>query len=414
MTIWESMQLALEAIVTNRLRSALTMLGIIFGVGAVIAAVSMTEGAKEATMARFEAMGTSTLRIHPGQMRRGPVAGGMGSVVTLTLDDADAILKQCPSVAAVAPEVSSQAQVKAGNANTNTSITGSTEAYQQVSNLRMAEGDFLTADDVKRRRKVAVLGSTVVKNLYGEGAMVAGEQIKIRGVTFEVLGRYASKGTAGAGPFDPDDRIVVPISTAIYRLTGGTEASTRSRETISGISTLSASMAASERAQKEIEALLRERHDIKGDAESDFHIMAAADLVQGAEEANRILTLLFSSIAAVSLLVGGIGIMNIMLVSVTERTREIGLRKSIGATPRDILLQFLVESLTLSLVGGIVGVATGIGVSYAMRFVGLNTAVSIPWVIIAFCFAGFVGIFFGLLPSQKAAGLNPVEALRYE
>ena len=412
MTIWESMQLALEAIIGNRLRSALTMLGIIFGVGAVIAAVSMTEGAKRATMQQFEAMGTNSLGIQPGQMRRGPVAGGMGSMNTLTLDDADAILQQCPSVIAVAPEVNTAAQVKAGSANTNTRITGSSESYRQVGNFKMAEGQFFTADDVNRRRKVAVLGSTVVENLYGAGALVAGKTVKVKGMTFEVLGQYASKGSFG--PFSMDDQIVIPISTAIHRLIGGMEGSSMPRDTVGSIRTLSVDMSQSERAKTEIEALLRERHEIGPGAESDFHIFAASDLVQGAEAANRILTLLFGSIAVVSLIVGGIGIMNIMLVSVTERTREIGLRKAVGATPRDILLQFLIESVTLSLGGGIIGVATGVSLSYVMRAFGLNTAVAIPWVVIAFSFAGFVGVFFGLLPSQKAAVLDPVEALRYE
>jgi len=207
---------------------------------------------------------------------------------------------------------------------------------------------------------------------------------------------------------------MVPITTAMYRLIGRSATSGTPRDSVNSINVQFADMKLADQARKEVEALLRERHNIRPGSDDDFFVMSAADFIAGAEEASRIMTLLFGSIAAVSLLVGGIGIMNIMLVSVAERTREIGLRKAIGATPRDILLQFLIESLTLSLAGGTIGVAAGIGAAYAMRLVGLNTAIPIPWVIIAFSFAAFVGIFFGLLPSQKAATLDPVEALRYE
>ena len=412
MSLWESVRVALEGLVSNRLRSVLTMLGVIFGVGAVIAAVSMTQGAKVATLERFKRFGTNTLRVVPGQMRRGPVGGGMGSEQTLTYADALAITKECPSVVAVAPEVNSMAQVKAGSANTNTRVIGSTESFPQVQNYTLAEGTFFTDRDVRSRRKVAVLGPTVVENLFGAGQSVLGKQIKISGMTFTVLGQFKTKGTAGF--FSPDDQIVVPIATAMYRLIGPRAGLSARRDSVSSIAVQFRDTKAASRAQAEVEALLRDRHRIGSASESDFSIMSAAELIQGAEESNRILTLLFGSIAAVSLLVGGIGIMNIMLVSVTERTREIGLRKAIGATPRDILLQFLIEALTLSVVGGAVGVGLGIGVAYFLRAVGMNTAVSLPWVVVAFSFAVLVGIFFGILPSRKAAMLHPIEALRYE
>ncbi len=412
MGFWESVRVALEGLAVNRLRSALTMLGVIFGVGAVIAAVSMTEGAKAATMAQFERFGTNVLTVRPGQSRHGPVRGGMGSMQNLTEADAQAIVKECSTCVAVVPELNGRSQVEAGGENTGTSIVGTTEMFPQVRNYEIAEGSFFTERDVKGRRKVAVVGPTVVENLFGEGASAVGERIKIGGITFQVIGEFASKGDMGW--HNPDDQIVVPITSARYRLGFGSSAPGTPRDNVNSVSVEFADLNLADQAKAEVEAVLRHRHGIGPASESDFHIRAAADFIAGAQEANRIMTLLFGSIAAVSLLVGGIGIMNIMLVSVTERTREIGLRKAIGATPRDILLQFLIEAVTLSLSGGIVGVAVGIGLAYGLRSFGLNTAVSLPWVIVSFSFAGFVGVFFGLLPSRKAAMLDPIEALRYE
>lgn len=410
MSVWEAVQLCFEAILANRLRSALTMLGIIFGVGAVIGAVSLTAGAKAATLARFEAMGTNSLRIMPGQ-GRGPIGGGMGSAASLTLSDAAAIAKEVTGVTAVAPEVSTQAQVKAGNNNTSTSVQGTSENYPEVGKVTLAQGRFFTAEENKRRRKVAVLGPTVVENLFGKGEYVVGETLRIKGLTFSIVGVTTTKGATG--PFDPDDTVYVPINTAIYRLVGSVGGS-NTKDTVNGITALAADMSQASQARTQITALLRQRHRIKDTEDSDFRIMAAADLVQGAEATNQIMTLLFSSVAIVSLLVGGIGIMNIMLVSVTERTREIGLRKALGATPRDIMLQFLIESMTLSLAGGVLGVLFGVAVTYIVRLFGLNSSLSIPWVLLAFGFAAAVGVVFGLLPARKAADLDPVESLRYE
>jgi putative ABC transport system permease protein len=412
MSLWESVRVAMEGLVANRLRSALTMLGVIFGVGAVIAAVAMTEGAKAATLEQFERFGTNVLTVRAGQMRRGPVRGGAGTQNTLTYRDALAIAKECPTVTAVVPEVSTSAQVKAGNANTNTRIYGETENYPEVRNFQIADGNFLTASDDRGRRKVAVLGPTTAENLFGPGQSAVGRRIKINSVTFQVIGQFESKGDTGF--FSQDDLIVVPLSTAMFRLIGQAADGQGPRDRLRAISVQFAGMALAEQARTEVEALLRRRHGIGPDDEDDFNVRSAADMIEGAEEANRIMTLLFGSIAAVSLLVGGIGIMNIMLVSVTERTREIGLRKAVGATPRDILTQFLIEALTLSLVGGGIGVALGVGLAMLLRVVGLNTAVSVPWVAVAFSFAAAVGIVFGMLPSRKAAGLDPVEALRYE
>jgi len=410
--IWESFRVALDGLISNRLRSALTMLGVIFGVGAVVGAVSMTQGAKVATLQQFERFGTNVLTVRPGEMTRGGVHWGMGSEETLTYSDAKAIAKDCPSVTAVAPEVNIRAQVKAGNANTNTRLVGTTDTFPQVRSFALAEGTFFTDRDVETRRKVAVLGPAVAENLFGAGRSAVGQRVKINGVTFSAIGQFVTKGDTGF--FNQDDQIVVPISTAMYRLGGSGSSPGSPRDSVRSISVQFGDMSKADRAQAEVEALLRQRHHIGPASSNDFNIMSAADLIEGALEANRIMTLLFGSIAAVSLLVGGIGIMNIMLVSVTERTREIGLRKAVGATPRDILVQFLIESTTLSLLGGAVGVALGIALAYILGAVGLNTAVSLPWVIIAFSFAALVGIFFGLLPSRKASLLDPIEALRYE
>jgi len=400
----------MEGLIGNRLRSALTMLGVIFGVGAVIAAVAMTEGAKAATLQQFERFGTNVLTVRAGQMRRGPIRGSTAN--TLTQRDAIAIAKECPTVTDVAPEVATTAQVKAGNANTNTRIYGETENYPQVRQFQLADGVFLTAGDVEKRRKVAVLGSAVAETLFGPGQSAVGRRIKINSVTFRVIGQFESKGDTGF--FSQDELIVVPLTTAMFRLIGQAADGQGPRDRLRSISVQFASMDLAEKARTEVEELLRQRHGIGPDDEDDFYVRSAADFIAGAQEANRVMTLLFGSIAAVSLLVGGIGIMNIMLVSVTERTREIGLRKAVGATPRDILTQFLIEALTLSLVGGAMGVALGVGLALLLRTVGLNTAVSVPWVVVAFSFAGVVGIVFGLLPAQKAAVMHPVEALRYE
>jgi putative ABC transport system permease protein len=334
----------------------------------------------------------------------------MGSASTLTLGDADAIKQRIFGVTDIAPEVSTHAQVKAGSNNTSTTITGASDNYPAVENITVAQGRFFSADEVKQRRKVTVLGPTVVANLFGQGAVATGKEIKISALTFDVIGVCAAQGATG--PFDPDDMIYIPLDTAIYRLIGSAGGTTH--DTLNGINVLIADTGQVDTVKREIQALLRRRHKLKPSDSNDFMVMAAADIIQSEEASNQILTLLFSSIAIVSLLVGGIGIMNIMLVSVTERTREIGLRKALGATPRDILLQFLIESLTLSLAGGLVGVACGIGTACLVRVFGLNSSVSAPWVALSFSFAAVVGIVFGLLPARKAADLNPVEALRHE
>jgi putative ABC transport system permease protein len=412
MNIWESIQVAFEAMRANRLRSGLTMLGLIFGVGAVIAAVSLTEGAKAATLARFAMMGTNTLTVRPGQASQGPVGGGMGSQNTLTIDDAYAIRSQVKNVVGVAPQVNGRAQVEAEGNNTSTMIIGTTPASEQAEAYKMAEGSFFSDEDVNRSRKVAVVGPTVVANLFGKGQKVAGSRVRIGRSTFRIVGQWVSKGNMGFR--DPDDQILIPVTTAITKVLGAAAGSTQGRQTVRSIVVQVTDMSECDRTRDAITALLRDRHRIRTGAPEDFQVMSVSDVIQGAQEASKVLTLLFGSIAAVSLLVGGIGIMNIMLVSVTERTREIGLRKSVGATPGDIMTQFLVESSTLSMAGGVIGVLAGIAAVPIVAQFGLNAKVSPPWVGIAFMFAAAVGVVFGLLPARKAAALTPVEALRYE
>jgi len=412
MNIWESIQVAFEAMGANRLRSGLTMLGLIFGVGAVIAAVSLTEGAKAATLARFAAMGTNTLTVRPGQARQGPVGGGMGSQNTLTIDDAYAIRSQVKNVVGVAPQVQGRAQVEAEGNNTSTMIIGTTPATEQAEAYRMAEGSFFSDEDVVRSRKVAVVGPTVVANLFGRGQMVAGSRIRIGRSSFRIVGQWVGKGNMGFR--DPDDQIFIPVTTAITKVLGAAAGSTQGRQTVRSIVVQVTDMSQCDPTRDAITELLRDRHKIRTGDPEDFQVMSVSDVIEGAQEASRVLTLLFGSIAAVSLLVGGIGIMNIMLVSVTERTREIGLRKAVGATPGDIMTQFLVESSTLSMAGGVIGVVAGIAAVPVVATFGLNAKVSPPWVAIAFCFAAAVGVVFGLLPARKAAALTPVEALRYE
>jgi len=412
MNIWESIQVAFEAMRANRLRSGLTMLGLIFGVGAVIAAVSLTEGAKAATLARFAMMGTNTLTVRPGQASQGPVGGGMGSQNTLTIDDAYAIRSQVKNVVGVAPQVNGRAQVEAEGNNTSTMIIGTTPASEQAEAYKMAEGSFFSDEDVNRSRKVAVVGPTVVANLFGKGQKVAGSRVRIGRSTFRIVGQWVSKGNMGFR--DPDDQILIPVTTAITKVLGAAAGSTQGRQTVRSIVVQVTDMSECDRTRDAITALLRDRHRIRTGAPEDFQVMSVSDVIQGAQEASKVLTLLFGSIAAVSLLVGGIGIMNIMLVSVTERTREIGLRKSVGATPGDIMTQFLVESSTLSMAGGVIGVVVGIAAVPIVAQFGLNAKVSPPWVVIAFMFAAAVGVVFGLLPARKAAALTPVEALRYE
>jgi len=404
MNLEESVRVALEGLAANKVRSALTMLGIVIGVGAVIAMIAIGQGAREQTMSAIQSMGTNVLAIQSGQSHSGPVRGGMGSVQTMTYDDAIAVEKECPAVIRVAPEVRQSAQVKYKNMNTSTTILGTVPDYPVIRNYRIDKGRFFTDSEERAMRRVGIIGPTAAVNLFGQSSAL-NKIVRINGINFKIIGITKPKGSSGHS--DPDDQIFVPLTTAMRRVFG--------IEYIRGISAQAKSMNAMTEATTQIEELLRKRHKIGPASESDFMIRNQAEFMETANQASNTFTMLLAGIAAVSLLVGGIGIMNIMLVSVTERTREIGIRKAVGARSRDILLQFLIESVVLSLVGGIIGILFGIGAARILaQTAGWNVAVSIPTVLLAFGFAAAIGIFFGIYPARKAASLRPIDALRYE
>lgn len=405
MNLRESIEVAIEGLVANKMRAALTMLGVIIGVGAVIAMLAIATGAREQTMQRIQQMGTNTLMIMAGQSRQGAVQMGFGSSTTLNLDDCTAIADKCPSVSKTAPEVRGNTQVKYGNQNTSTTVFGTTRDYLSIRGYSVAEGRFFTTQDVKGSKKVAAIGPTTALNLF-EGSSPVGKSIRIGGSRYKVIGLMTAKGS-GSGFNDPDDQIFIPVSTAMRRVLGVTN--------IRGISVQVKSAALMDQATSEVTGVLRKRHKIPDGEEDDFRIMNQAEFIQMANETSGVFTMLLGGIASVSLLVGGIGIMNIMLVSVTERTREIGIRKAMGARRQDILLQFLIESLVLSLLGGIAGIAFGmLGSMIVGSLTGWNVSVSMQSVLLSFTFAALVGVFFGLYPARQAASLDPIDALRYE
>ena len=405
MNLLEALRVALVGLQANKMRSALTMLGIIIGVGSVIAMIAIGRGASADVQERIRSMGTNLLTVWPGQARVGRLFGGVGSRDSLKLEDANAIKRKCPDVLAVAPQVSGSAQVKWRNQNTNTQIIGTTPEYVRVNNQPLDRGRFFSAKEVSGSRPVCVLGTTTVENLFGRNDPI-GQRIRIRNVSFDVIGVLRSKG--GASSFrDPDDMIVVPLSVGMRRLFG-LDYVQRIFVEASGATPLS-------QAQDDITRLLRRRHRIRAGEDDDFNVRTQTEILETFSQTSRTFTLLLASIAAVSLMVGGIGVMNIMLVSVTERTREIGIRKAVGAKRRDILVQFLIESVTLCVIGGLLGVGLGVsGATTLSKAAGWRTIVTPDAIALAFLFSAAVGIGFGIYPAQKAAKLEPIEALRYE
>ncbi len=400
----ESLVMAVFSIFSNKLRSLLTMLGIIVGVVAVIAMTAIGQGASVQITERISDLGANLLMVRPGAFQRGPARTGAGSITTLTFEDAQAIEEECGSVAKADAMYSGRGQVIYGNKNTNTSINGVTPNYPEVRNFSVETGSFITEEDNRLLRRVAVLGRTVVEDLFGEEDPI-GEYIRISRSIFQVIGVMEEKGSSGFS--DEDDVIFVPLRTAQKRLFGV--------DYVSIISVQAKDEDLMDKASAEITSLLSDRHDIRQGQEDDFSILSQAEILSTVQETTRTFTVLLAGVAAVSLLVGGIGIMNIMFVSVTERTREIGIRKAIGAQQRDILGQFLIEAVIISLSGGAIGIIAGILASRLVSsLAGWPTVITTASVLLSCSFAFAVGVFFGFVPARKAALMNPIEALRYE
>src|SRR6266480_408530 len=399
-------RIAMRALARNKLRSALTMLGIIIGVGAVIAMVSVGQGAQEQAQQQIAAMGSNMLFVQSGTVTRGGMRMGWGATKTLVYEDMQAIIHECPSVKEAAPGSSSSAQVVFGNDNWATNINGTEPQYFDIRTWPFAEGGTFNQDDVTLSANVAVIGETVRKNLFGPTDPI-GETVRINNLPFKVVGLLTAKGTSAAMGQDQDDVIIVPITTLQKKITG--------QDWLRWIMVSAISREASYTAQQQITSLLRDRHRIRSGQDDDFMVRNLADVADLADQQAQLFTVLLASIASISLIVGGIGIMNIMLVSVTERTREIGIRMAIGATEGDVQQQFLIEAVVLSLVGGAVGIMSGVGASYLItQTLGWPVLVSPMAIVAAVVFSMAVGIFFGFSPARKAARMDPIEALRYE
>ena len=404
MLIREIIWVALAAVRANALRSFLTTLGIIIGVSAVIAMVALGEGAQRRVEDQISRMGTNVLTISAGQRYFGGVS--TGDTEDLTVEDAEALRDQSGGLLSISPMISSRVQVAYLRWNSNNQVRGVWPEYFDMYNMHVEHGEIFNQGHVQGRRRVAVLGYAVPESLGTPASVLVGKTIQIRGQPFEVLGVIEEKGDAGF--FRPDEEVFIPTSTAQFRVFGG-------RNRLSSIYAQVPSTGAMDRAFAEIDRILRREHKVKPGENTDFSIRNSSDLVATFNETTQTFTMLLAGIAAISLIVGGIGIMNIMLVSVTERTREIGVRKALGDTKRAILFQFLIEALVLCIMGGILGVLVGVGGAEALtRFADWETAVAGESIVIALGFSAGIGLFFGIWPAQRAARLNPIDALRYE
>ena len=405
MIIGETINVAFQSIRANKLRSLLTMLGIIIGVGAVIAMVALGTGAQKAVSDRINSLGANLFTITPGQSNFG--RGGVANEVrvSLTTDDAKALERDAGLLVAVLPELARSLQVKYGNLNINVNILGTVPQYTTARTYELTAGRMFTKGDDASRERVAVLGADIPKQLNANGAAMIGQTILIRGIPFEVIGVLGAKGSQGF--FNPDEQVLIPLQTAQYRVFG--------TDRLRSIAVQVREDVALDAGIVDVERILRREHKIRPGGENDFSIRNPQDIAATQQAATEILGVLLLSIAGVSLMVGGIGIMNIMLVSVTERTREIGIRKALGATKMTILLQFLIEALVLCITGGIIGIVLGVGIAAVLsKAFGWNTLVSPASIAIAFGFSAAVGLVFGILPARKAAALDPIVALRYE
>ena len=403
---WKNLiKVAFKSIVKNKMRTLLTMLGIIIGVAAVIVMVAIGKGAEKRIQDQIASMGTNLLTIFPGSMQSRGVRMGPDSGVQLTLDDVERLKRDATLVQAVSPMVRSGAQLIGGSGNWNTSVWGVSEQYLEIRDWNLSTGEFFSSADVRAQNKSCVVGQTIVKNLFA-GDDPVGQQLRVRNVPFRIIGVLKERGQSSFG-MDQDDLIIAPYSTVMTRLSGHAH--------VNQILVRAVSLEQMDQAQAEVTRIMREAHRIPEGGEDDFTVRNQTDIASTAQETSSVLTMLLASIASISLLVGGIGIMNIMLVSVTERTHEIGIRMAIGARGRDILVQFLIEAVVLSLSGGLIGVLIGFLATWIVNMAtDWITVISPTNVLLSFGFAGAVGIFFGYYPARKAAALNPIEALRYE
>ncbi len=404
MIIGETFRVALSSIRANKLRAALTMLGVVIGVGAVIAVVALGTGAQKAVEDRINALGANVLSVYPGQSFFGGRASD--NRVSLTVDNADALRRDAPLIADVVPELSRNLTVGYSNKNLNVSVVGTTPNFLSVKNFHIQYGSMFTVGDDGARQRYAVLGNSIPDMLGVNPAALIKQQISIGGQTFDVVGVLEKKGAAMSF-FNPDEQILIPLSTARYRVMG--------TDRLRQVSLKVRDNVPLEQGMVDIERVLRREHKIRPGADNDFQIRNQQDILATQQQATEVFSLLLASIAAVSLVVGGIGIMNIMLVSVTERTREIGVRRALGATKLNIMSQFLVEAVVLCLMGGLFGVLVGmLSARFMSTLLGWNTLISPTAVIVAFVFSALVGLFFGLWPARRAANLNTIDALRYE
>ena len=404
MLLGEIIRVALEALRANKLRSLLTMLGIIIGVGAVITMVALGSGAQKSVQDRIQALGPTLLSLYPGQSFMRGVASDVR--VSLTMDDDTALANNARYITDVVPELSRNLQVQKGTQNINVNIVGTTPNYVPVKNYTVTAGRMFTAGDDAARRRFAVLGSAVPTMLNANAAAMIGQELLIRGIPFEIIGILSEKGSQGSFS-NPDEQIFIPLQTARYRIMG--------TDRLRSITVKVQDMSSMNLAMIDVERVLRRQHKIRPGQDNDFQIRNQTDILATLQQTTETFKYLLAGIAAVSLLVGGIGIMNIMLVSVTERTREIGVRKALGATRFNVMFQFLVEALVLCLVGGMIGVVIGtIGAVVLSKLAHWNTLISPFAILLAFVFSAAVGLFFGIWPAKRAASLDPIVALRYE
>ena len=410
MLVSECFIMAFKALVANKVRSLLTMLGIIIGVGSVIAMVALGEGMKQSVTSSISSLGSNLLTISPAATNTGGVRGAAGSSQTLTYDDAKIIEQYVANINYIAPTVSTNVQLVNGSNNWNSSVQGTTPSYLNIRSLEVSTGTFISKNDMDKRNRVAVIGSTVAAELFGETNPV-GKNLRLKNDPYTIIGVLKTKGESGFGQ-DQDDVVIIPLTTAQERLLGVTYVQSvimevNTPENMDGV-------------EAQASKILRLRHNLRTDADDDFTIRSLNSLLELVEQQTTVITAVLGSIAAISLVVGGIGIMNIMLVSVTERTREIGIRKALGATYQNIMMQFLIESVVISVVGGLIGVMFGVGASESVNVVTANTDMTFKTaltplpIIISFAFSVGIGLFFGIYPARKAAKLDPIEALRYE